>query len=217
MATSWPADLLEYQAYLTRYGDLKAKKALSPSQRPLSMSRYLALREKCEPDDLEALLFPSPDRARRVYLASPAFSAAWTAFREELHQVLGALGLEVVDPWDWAGEPPTTPQAALALARVNFSNLETCGCVLAILDGADADSGVCIEVGFATALGRLCHGLRTDFRQSGEVAALGVNLQVAGAIDESGGRIVRSLEDLAELSWESPASLSSCEFLAVRS
>ena len=204
MATSWPDSLVHYQTYLARYGELQARKALSPGQRPVSMSRYLDLRESRSPDDLDRLLFPSPSRGRRVYLATPAFSAPWTAFREELHQALEALDLEVVDPWDWADTPPTTREAALQLARQNFSNLESCGCVLAVLDGTQVDDGVCIEIGFAVALGRLVHGLRTDIRQGGEVAEIGVNLQVAGAIHESGGRVARSLEELADLPWEAP-------------
>lgn len=202
MDTSWPADLELYEGYLARYGDLQARKVLSPGQRPVSMSRYLDLRRKHLAEELERLLFPAHDRGRRVYLATPAFSASWTAFREELHQALDALGLDVVDPWDWAEDPPTTAAAALELARQNFTNLETCGCMLALLDGSDADSGVCVELGFAVALGRLCNGLRTDFRHAGEVAELGINLQVAGAIAESGGRIARSMEELSELPWE---------------
>ena len=73
--------------------------------------------------------------------------------------------------------------------------------MLGLLEGSDVDSGVCIELGFASALGRLCNGLRTDIRQSGEVAALGVNLQVGGAGYESGGRIARSVAELADLPW----------------
>lgn len=204
---SWSADLELYQAYLTRYGDLQARKALSPTQRPLSMSRYLDLRSRAiTPEELEALLFPSPDRSRRVYLATPAFSAAWAGYREELHQALEALDLEVVDPWDWADEPPRTPEEALKLARLNFDNLESCGCVLAVLDGTQADDGVCIELGWAAALGRLCNGLRTDIRQAGEVAELGVNLQVAGAIAAAGGKLARSLEELPDLPWGQPTA-----------
>jgi nucleoside 2-deoxyribosyltransferase len=38
--------------------------------------------------------------------------------------------------------------------------------VLAILDGSDADSGTCIELGYAHANGKKIIGVRTDFRAS---------------------------------------------------
>ncbi len=48
--------------------------------------------------------------------------------------------------------------------------------VVAILDGADSDSGTCIEIGYAKAKGKLIIEVRTDFR-SGEDR--GLNLMVS--------------------------------------
>lgn len=48
--------------------------------------------------------------------------------------------------------------------------------VLIILDGTDADSGSCFEMGYAFAKGLPIVGLRTDFRGSGE--HMGLNLML---------------------------------------
>jgi nucleoside 2-deoxyribosyltransferase len=67
--------------------------------------------------------------------------------------------------------------------------------VLALLDGADVDSGTAAEIGFAAALGIPIVGVRLDFRPSGDNEATVVNLQVAHFIEASGGCIVRALAD----------------------
>jgi hypothetical protein len=48
--------------------------------------------------------------------------------------------------------------------------------VLVLLEGTDADSGSCFEMGYAYAKGLPIVGLRTDFRGSGE--HLGLNLML---------------------------------------
>lgn len=139
-------------------------------------------------------------KARRLYLASPlGFSAVGGTFREELHQGLEAIGFEVVDPWDVELPAPSTREAALQIGRLNVALLEQCDVVVGVLDGADVDSGVALELGYAAALGKTVHGLRTDVRLAGECAELGINLQVATAIADSGGRLLRRLEDLPSI------------------
>jgi nucleoside 2-deoxyribosyltransferase len=50
--------------------------------------------------------------------------------------------------------------------------------VVAVLDGADVDSGTAAEIGYATALGRWVLGYRGDRRPLGDTAGCLVNLQV---------------------------------------
>ena len=52
-----------------------------------------------------------------------------------------------------------------------MANLERATAVLAVLDGADADSGTCFEAGFAVARGIPVIGLRTDWRPAEDGAA----------------------------------------------
>ncbi len=135
-----------------------------------------------------------------VYLASAlGFTDAGDALREELHSMLTALEVDVLDPWDVEVPGPLTREKALALGALNFDAIRRCDRVLAIVDGADVDSGVACELGFGRALGKRCDGLRTDLRLSGECPTLGLNLQVASAIFDSGGLLLRRLEDLPVL------------------
>lgn len=74
--------------------------------------------------------------------------------------------------------------------------------MFAILDGAEIDSGTASEVGFGSALGKPCYGLRTDRRDTGDFVGVPVNLQVLHFIRRSGGVLFRRLEEisLAQLS-----------------
>ncbi len=49
----------------------------------------------------------------------------------------------------------------------NLQALENADKIVAIIDGADADSGTAWEMGYAFALGKQVIALRTDFRSSG--------------------------------------------------
>jgi nucleoside 2-deoxyribosyltransferase len=154
-----------------------------------------------------------------VYVASPlGFSLATKAFYEfELLPAIRAAELEPLDPWD---DPAAEEAIAAALAlpvsearlealrevnrrlgAANAASIERADAVLAVLDGADVDSGTAAEIGFAAALGKPVVGLRLDVRQAGDNEATIVNLQVEHFIAASGGRIARSLPDaIASLS-----------------
>ena len=77
------------------------------------------------------------------------------------------------------------------------SAIRSCSLLAAVLDGQEVDSGVAAEVGYACALGIPCFGLRTDLRTSGE-AEVTVNLQVEYFLQESGGRLVSTLDALID-------------------
>ena len=70
--------------------------------------------------------------------------------------------------------------------------------VLALLDGADADSGVAFETGYARGLGKPVLGVRTDYRQS---QVKGLNLMLAAGASEilCHFSFNEQLDDLAEL------------------
>lgn len=66
------------------------------------------------------------------------------------------------------------------------------------MQAVDVDSGTVAEIGFAAAIGRRLFGLRTDFRRSGDNDGAIVSLQVEWWIEQSGGVIARSLEELED-------------------
>jgi nucleoside 2-deoxyribosyltransferase len=134
-----------------------------------------------------------------IYLAGPLFSLAERRFNEEFAKALeqSFLPSMVILPQDHAakiGEAAGFSERmyTFALDAINHSDV-----VVAILDGADSDSGTCIEIGYAKAKGKKVVGVRTDFR-SGEDR--GVNLMVANICTHL---VIRrsttiSLEELAE-------------------
>ena len=80
----------------------------------------------------------------------------------------------------------------------NREAIESSDGMLAVLDGTDVDSGTASEIGYAFALGKKILGYRGDFRLTGDNPGSTVNLQVEYFIRKSGGRIVRSVEELAD-------------------
>ncbi len=89
-------------------------------------------------------------------------------------------------------------EACFKIGEVNEIAIEECDCVLAILDGADVDSGTSAEIGFAYALRKPIWGYRGDFRVSGDSIGTTVNLQVEYFIRASGGVIFRTIKNLQE-------------------
>jgi nucleoside 2-deoxyribosyltransferase len=57
-----------------------------------------------------------------------------------------------------------------------LETIDSCEAMVALVEGADADSGTCVEIGYAKAKGKIVIGVRTDFRVSEEN---GLNLMVA--------------------------------------
>jgi nucleoside 2-deoxyribosyltransferase len=143
-----------------------------------------------------------------VYLAGPlGFSEATRAYHERLKAEVESLGWEALDPWAVSPEdlavltaPIGSPARKQLLAvdrKLGANNalmIEASTAVLAILDGADVDSGTAAEIGYAAAKGKRIIGLRLDIRNAGDNEAVTVNLQVEHFIVTSGGAITRTLE-----------------------
>jgi nucleoside 2-deoxyribosyltransferase len=152
----------------------------------------------------------------RIYLASPlGFATSTRHYLLELEKALAVTDATVINPWDNFEQTRAFNSAkaildrdarlaALAeinreIGRTNETSIRSCDVLIAVLDGADVDSGTASEIGFASALGKRIHGLRTDMRLAGDNEASVVNLQVQYFMEASGGRIVRTAEDLVSL------------------
>ncbi|MBJ6725993.1 nucleoside 2-deoxyribosyltransferase [Geomesophilobacter sediminis] len=153
---------------------------------------------------------------KKLYLASPlGFSPENVAYLNKIKVRLAALGFEIFDPWD---QTQFKDRIETALRQTDFNErvaqlqevsrqIGTCNeggirwanYVLAVLDGAEVDSGTAGEVGFASALGKKCYGLRTDLRDSGDFVGLPINLQLIHFIERSGGKIFRSIDEIVIL------------------
>ena len=151
----------------------------------------------------------------QVYLASPlGFAASSLHYMEELEAALTQTGITVHNPWksdfgpefrragaiaDHAGRVAALAEINTRVARANEQAIRASEMVLAVLDGVDVDSGTASEMGFAFALGKRVHGLRTDSRLIGDNEGSVINLQVQYWIEASGGRLVRTLEEAVAL------------------
>jgi nucleoside 2-deoxyribosyltransferase len=140
----------------------------------------------------------------RCYLASPlGFTEAGLRYYREVYLPALEPVVEVVDPWslttleevERARVEGREREMALEIGRRNADAIRSSQMLAAYLEGQEPDAGTVAELGFAAALGKRCHGLRSDGRQAGEAGVV-VNLQVESFIVESGGRICVSLDEL---------------------
>ncbi|MHB1569129.1 MAG: nucleoside 2-deoxyribosyltransferase [Solirubrobacteraceae bacterium] len=143
----------------------------------------------------------------RCYVASPlGFTASGRDWNERVLLPALAAVVQPVDPWtlatvaelEQARSDGRERELALEIGLRNAAAIRSCRLLAAVLDGQELDSGTAAEVGYATALGLRCVGLRTDLRQAGE-QGVAVNLQVEAFIVSSGGVIVTTLEELVDV------------------
>jgi nucleoside 2-deoxyribosyltransferase len=104
----------------------------------------------------------------RIYLAAPLFSEAERTYNASLARLLGGHLFDVYCPQetgdDTSGRDPSEHQR---IFLKNKKALFESDMVVAIIDGADADSGTAWEMGYASALNKPVFALRTDFRRVG--------------------------------------------------
>ena len=146
-----------------------------------------------------------------IYVASPlGFAESTRPYLAALLQAVKDSGNQPIDPWSQPearaledesletgdGRLRKLKEANRRVAQANEKSIRDCDSVIAVLDGADVDSGTASEVGFAYGIGKQIVGLRTDVRKTGDNEAAIVNLQVEHWIEASGGQIYRSLEQL---------------------
>ncbi len=159
-----------------------------------------------QPDCLFATVFPGTpvtDAATfsryRIYLAAPLFSEAERLFNRKLAAVLARHNLMVYLPQDAGDNTPgrdTGKHQEIFLA--NITALQKSHLVIAVVDGADADSGTAWEMGYAFANKIPVVALRTDFRMVGDHEHVNLMLEQSAAV-------VQSCKDLVEvLTYKKP-------------
>lgn len=113
----------------------------------------------------------------KIYLAGPLFTLAERQFNEALALAIQKLAkdIEVILPQVETEKMSGKPDFVEKAFRFCLKSIDECDAVMGVLDGADADSGTCIELGYAYARNKPIIGMRTDFRLSED---RGLNLMV---------------------------------------
>jgi nucleoside 2-deoxyribosyltransferase len=120
----------------------------------------------------------------QIYLAAPLFSEAEKNFNLAIAQLIrgNCKNIEVFLP------QTIEYQNSQQYFEDRKKGVSSSNIVVAVMDGADADSGTCWECGYAYALGKPIILLRTDFRNSGDSGGfnamlLGCSVKVVSGID----------------------------------
>ncbi|NLX50422.1 MAG: nucleoside 2-deoxyribosyltransferase [Methanospirillum sp.] len=122
----------------------------------------------------------------RVYLAAPLFSEAERCYNEGLASALRARAFRVFLPQESGdgGEARDGPALRSLFDRL-VAELDASDLVVAVIDGADADSGVAWEMGYAYARGIPVYAIRTDFRRAGDSERVNLMLECPSALAAS--------------------------------
>jgi len=121
--------------------------------------------------------------AYRVYLAAPLFSEAEQNYNLVLHDLLTSHLFDVYLPQEVGDTSRTRDRGEQRqIFDLHLRVLMDADIVVAVVDGADADSGTSWEMGYAYALGKQVIALRTDFRSAGHHEHVNLMLEESAAL-----------------------------------
>jgi nucleoside 2-deoxyribosyltransferase len=130
--------------------------------------------------------------AFRIYLAGPLFSEAERSWNLKIAEYLRSYAYDVYLPQEIGDSSASRGvDAHQEIFTQNHAALDESDIIVAVIDGADADSGTAWEIGYAYARGIPVYAIRTDFRMVG--ATEQVNLML-----EQSAVVTHSLKDLCD-------------------
>jgi nucleoside 2-deoxyribosyltransferase len=126
-----------------------------------------------------------------IYIAGPLFNTHERWYLERIAEVLEGAGHRTFLPHRDAGViGEFTPQERLRVFETDLNALDTCDLCVALLTGADHDSGTSAEIGYLSAKGITCIGVSDDVRR--------LNNMIWGFCNH-GQNVVRRIEDVLPL------------------
>jgi nucleoside 2-deoxyribosyltransferase len=151
----------------------------------------------------------------RLYFAGPLFTQAERLWNAQLARHLVAAGHSVFLPQDEV--KALTTLDAHRIFQIDVDGVRAAEAVVAILDGADSDSGTSFECGVAYALGIPIVAVRSDFRGGGD-ALPGQSLATINLMLSQAAAAIVCLPDPAtSLETVAREILSALESLSARS
>jgi nucleoside 2-deoxyribosyltransferase len=119
----------------------------------------------------------------KIYLAGPLFSEAEQMYNRTLHEHLSRHFFDVYLPQEVGDTSHTREKDEhRAIFAQHVHALDEADIVLAVVDGADADSGTSWEMGYAYAQGKTVLALRTDFRRAGHHELVNLMLEESSTV-----------------------------------
>jgi nucleoside 2-deoxyribosyltransferase len=130
--------------------------------------------------------------AKKIYVAGPLFNGHERWYLEQITAALEAAGYTTFLPHRDAGllGDLNDIRERQRIFRQDMSELDRCDLIVALLTGADHDSGTCGELGYMYAHRKPCYGISDDVRR--------VNNLIWGLCGE-GELITRSIDELLQL------------------
>jgi nucleoside 2-deoxyribosyltransferase len=113
----------------------------------------------------------------KIYLAGPPFTTPEREFNAQLATRLRSLGHELFVPQEHPAPEPT----GTAIFNKDLRGLDWAEGVVAIMDGADPDSGTSWECGYAYASRKPVVLFRSDLRGSGDADDIPFNAMLIGS------------------------------------
>jgi nucleoside 2-deoxyribosyltransferase/predicted secreted protein len=130
----------------------------------------------------------------RIYLAAPLFSTAERTYNATLADLLKQHLFEVFLPQEAGDDTDTRIKTEQTwIFSKNKNDLDRADIVVAIIDGADADSGTAWEMGYAYAHNKPVISVRTDFRRAGMHEQVNLMLEESSKVVSSNAELLESL------------------------
>ena len=130
----------------------------------------------------------------RIYLAAPLFSEAERTYNSAIAELLRSHYYEVYLPQETGDDHAVRDKKDYArIYRCNKRAVRDADIVVAIIDGADADSGTAWEMGYAAGLRKTVIALRTDFRRAGSHERVNLMLEQEARVVTSRNELLAAL------------------------
>ena len=127
-----------------------------------------------------------------IYVAGPLFNTHERWYLERITETLEAAGYRTFLPQRDAGLVKLgSNEERSRIFKIDMDALNAADLIVALLTGADHDSGTSAELGYMYALGKPCFGISDDKR--------GALNNIIWGVCANGERIVRSIDELLPL------------------
>ncbi|MCX9025244.1 MAG: nucleoside 2-deoxyribosyltransferase [Candidatus Methanoperedens sp.] len=135
---------------------------------------------------------------KTVYLAAPLFSEAECDFNRRLRDLIITAGFQVFLPQEDSNNIHVDNRQEIIFNK-NLAALDGSDIIVAVIDGADVDSGTAWEIGYAYSKGKPVLGLKTDFRTLGIEGTVNLMIERSIVLCTSVSELLNRLKPMQEL------------------